>query len=90
MITIGELDYAIVNDIQKQPGVKLVEHYRWTGTRHTELYPHMIDILKKVWGCKKVVVDATGRRSAGGFIFTDRSSVHALFHLLSPLTRNLN
>jgi hypothetical protein len=60
VITIGELDYAIVNDIQKQPGVKLVEHYRWTGTRHTELYPHMIDILKKVWGCKKVVVDATG------------------------------
>jgi hypothetical protein len=60
VITIGELDYSIVNDIQKQPGVKLVEHYRWTGTRHTELYPHMIDILKKVWGCKKVVVDATG------------------------------
>ena len=60
VITIGELDYSIVNDIQKQPGVKLVEHYRWIGTRHTELYPQMIDILKKVWGCKKVVVDATG------------------------------
>ena len=60
VITIGELDYSIINDIQKQPGVKLVEHYRWTGTKHTELYPRLIDILKNVWGCKRVVVDATG------------------------------
>ena len=60
VITIGEFDYSIVNNIQKQPGVKLVEHYRWTGTRHTELYPRLIDILKNVWGCKRVVVDATG------------------------------
>ena len=60
IITIGELDYSIVNKIQKQPGVKLIEHYRWIGTRHTELYPQMIDILKNVWGCKRVVVDATG------------------------------
>jgi hypothetical protein len=60
VITIGELDYSIVNDIQKQPGVKLVEHYRWTGVKHTELYPRLVDILKNVWRCKRVCVDATG------------------------------
>ena len=60
VITIGELDYSIVNDIQKQPGVKLVEHHRWTGIKHAELYPCLIDILKNVWRCKRVLVDATG------------------------------
>jgi hypothetical protein len=60
VITIGELDYSVVNDIQKQPGVKLVEHYHWTGVKHTELYPRLVDILKNVWRCKRVCVDATG------------------------------
>ena len=60
VITIGELDYSIINDIQKQPGVKIVEHYHWTGTRHTELYLQITDILKKVWKCKTIIVDATG------------------------------
>jgi hypothetical protein len=60
VITIGELDYSIIDDIQKQPGVKIVEHYRWTGTKHTELYSSLVDILKNVWTCKKIVVDATG------------------------------
>jgi hypothetical protein len=60
VITIGELDYSVVNAIQKQPGVKIVEHYRWTGARHTELYEKMIDVLKNIWRCKHTVVDATG------------------------------
>jgi len=60
VITIGELDYSIINDIQKQPGLKIVEHYRWTGAKHTDLYVQILDILKKVWGCKRIVIDATG------------------------------
>jgi hypothetical protein len=60
VITIGELDYSIVDDIQKQPAVKIVEHYRWTGTRHTELYSSLVDTIKKTWKCKRIVVDATG------------------------------
>ena len=35
VITIGELDYSIVDEIQKQPGIKIVEQYRWTCTKHT-------------------------------------------------------
>jgi hypothetical protein len=40
--------------------LKIVEHYRWTGIPHTALYPQLVDLLKNVWRCKKVVVDSTG------------------------------
>lgn len=60
VITIVELDYSVVDQIRKQPCVNIVEHYRWTGARHTELYQQMVDLLKRTWGCKKIVVDATG------------------------------
>jgi hypothetical protein len=60
VVTIGELDFSICDDIQKQPRIKVVEHYCWTGQRHAELYPRLVDILKSVWKCRRVVVDATG------------------------------
>ncbi|UCB43039.1 MAG: hypothetical protein JSV77_11465 [Dehalococcoidales bacterium] len=60
VVTIGELDFEHVNEINKQPGIRVVEHYRWTGHKHPELYPQLIDILKNVWHCRRVVVDATG------------------------------
>ena len=60
MVTIGELDFEHVNEINKQPGIRVVEHYRWTGRKHPELYPQLIDILKNVWRCRQVVADATG------------------------------
>jgi hypothetical protein len=49
--------YPFINQI---PFIKIVEHYAWTGVRHPELYPQMIDLLKNVWHCKSIVVDATG------------------------------
>jgi hypothetical protein len=60
VVTIGELDFSICDDIQKQPGIRVVEHYCWTGEKHARLYPRLVDILKNVWHCRKVVVDATG------------------------------
>jgi len=60
VVTIGELDFDHVNDINKQPSVRIVEHYWWTGHKHPELYPQLVDILKNVWRCRRVVVDATG------------------------------
>jgi len=60
VVTIGELDFEHVNEINKQPGVQVVEHYWWTGRKHSELYPQLVDILKNVWRCRRVVVDATG------------------------------
>ena len=89
VITIGELDYSITNDIQKQPGVKLVEHYRWTGTKHTELYFRLIDILKNVWGCKRIVVDATGVGQPVAS-FLRKALGPRIIHLLSPRPQSQN
>jgi len=98
VITIGELDSSISDDAQKQPKVKVVEHYRWTGRKHAELYPQLIDILKNVWHCRRVVVDATGigqpvssflRQSLGSkvlpFTFTQRSKSELGFTLLAAI-----
>ncbi len=96
VVTIGELDFSITDDVQKQPGVKVVEHYRWTGKKHTALYPQLVDILKNVWHCRRVVVDATGvgqpvssflRQSLGStvipFTFTTQSKSVLGFSLLA-------
>ena len=60
VVTIGELDFSACDDVIKEPRIKVVEHYRWTGKKHTELYAQLVDILKNVWRCRRVVVDATG------------------------------
>jgi hypothetical protein len=98
VVTIGELDYSLTNSLQKQPAVKVVEHYRWTGTNHTKLYQQLVDILKTVWGCKRVVVDATGigqpvasflRDALGSkvvpFTFTTASKSELGFELLAAI-----
>jgi len=95
VVTIGELDFG---GLIKQPMVKVVEHYWWTGRKHTELYPQLIDILKGVWHCRKVVVDATGvgqpvssflKQSIGSrvipFTFTTRSKSELGFNLLAAI-----
>ncbi len=98
VVTIGELDYSSVTGLQKQPVVRIVEHYSWTGKKHTELYPQMVDIIKNVWHCRKVVVDATGvgqpvasfLRAAVGpaivpFVFTNPSKSRVGFNLLAAV-----
>jgi len=60
VVTIAELDFANGSDIHKDPIIKVVEHYQWTGKKHNELYAQLVDILKNVWRCRRVVVDATG------------------------------
>ncbi len=98
VVTIGELDFSICDEIQRQPRVKIVEHYQWTGRKHSELYPQLVDILKNVWRCKKIVVDATGvgepvssflKQSLGSrvipFTFTQRSKSELGFALLAAI-----
>jgi hypothetical protein len=98
VVTIGELDFSICDELQKQPRVKVVEHYWWTGRKHTELYAQLVDILKAVWHCHKVVVDATGvgqpvssflRAALGsrvsGFTFTAPSKSELGFNLLAAI-----
>jgi hypothetical protein len=60
VVSIGEIDFLNGGNVVKEPRVKIVEHYRWTGKKHTELYAQLVDILKNVWHCRRIVVDATG------------------------------
>lgn len=60
VITVAELDWSVISDLVLEPRLKVVEHYWWTGRSHREQYAGMLDLLKNVWGCRKVVVDATG------------------------------
>jgi hypothetical protein len=98
VVTIGELDFSTCDDIQKQPRIQVVEHYRWTGQKHAELYPRLVDILKNVWKCRKVLVDATGigqpvssflRKALGprvsAFTFTARAKSELGFNLLAAI-----
>ena len=98
VVTIGELDFSVCDELQKQPRVKVVEHYWWTGKKHAELYPQLVDILGNLWHCRKVVVDATGvgqpvssflRKSLGSrvspFTFTASSKSELGFKLLAAI-----
>jgi hypothetical protein len=92
VITITEVDATKPS----QPLLKVVEQYRWTGTPHSQLYTQMTDILKNVWNCHRIVVDATGigqpvasflRKELGSrvvpFVITSRSKSDMGFELLS-------
>jgi len=95
VVTIAALETKSADGVIKEPYLKVVEHYRWTGKKHTELYPQLVDILKNVWRCRKVVVDATGagepvvsflRKALGlrvePFTFTQKSKSELGFNLL--------
>ena len=98
VLTIGEVETPAAGDIERQPRVKVVEHYWWTGRKHSELYPQLVDILKNVWHCRRVVVDATGigqpvssflRQALGSrvvpFAFTAQSKSRLGFDLLAAV-----
>ena len=98
VVTIGELDFSTCDGVIKQPRINVAEHYRWTGRKHTELYPQLVDILKDTWHCRKIVVDATGigepvssflRQSLGSrvvpFTFTQRAKSELGFNLLAAI-----
>ena len=60
VVTIGELDFDCGGGPLRAPGVRVVEHYRWTGEPHHTLTTALVDLLKRTWRCRRVVVDATG------------------------------
>ncbi len=80
------------------PSLRIIEHYAWTGKRHTDVYPMVVDLLKNVWQCRKVVVDSTGvgqpvssflRQALGSvvipFDFTSASKSELGFKLLAAV-----
>lgn len=94
VVTIGELDPG--GGGLDAPAVRVVEHYRWTGEPHHALAPALVDLLKRRWRCRRVVVDATGLgagvasalvKAMGGavepFVFTSASKSALGFALLA-------
>jgi hypothetical protein len=92
VITIAEVDAGD----PAQPVLRVVEQYRWTGTPHGQLYAQMMHLLKDVWKCHRIVVDATGigqpvasflRKELGSrvipLVITSRSKSDLGFELLS-------
>ena len=92
VITIAEVDAGS----NARPLLRIVEQYQWTGTPHSQLYDQMVDILRNVWECHRIVVDATGigqpvasflRRELGSkvvpFVITSKTKSDAGFELLS-------
>ena len=98
IITICKVEPPASDDIVKMPRLKVVEHYQWTGVKHAELYPQIVDIIKNVWNASRIVVDATGigepvasflRKTLGSrvvpFTFTQRSKSELGFELLAAV-----
>ena len=95
VVTIGELEGGGRLDA---PSVRVVEHYRWTGEPHHSLTPALVDLVKRTWRCRRVVVDATGLgagvasalvKALGGavepFVFTAGSKSRLGFELLGAV-----
>ena len=97
VVTIGELEFS--SEVLQGQRAKIVEHYWWTGKPHTSLYPQLVDLLKHVWGCKRVVVDSTGvgagvasflaqalgHSIVAPFLFTQQSKSKLGFDLLAAI-----
>jgi len=98
VLTIGELDFTDFDELHREPRIRIVEHYRWVGVKHPALYARLVDILKNVWKCRRIVVDATGvgepvasflRKALGSrvvpFKFTSQSKSELGFNLLAAI-----
>jgi hypothetical protein len=98
VITIAEVVHNAKDIMVKEPRIHVVEHYSWVGKKHSELYPQMVDILRNVWHCSRIVTDATGvgepitsflRKSLGNrvlpFKFTQKIKSEMGFDLLAAI-----
>ena len=98
VMTVAEVIFDAAGMMVKEPGIHVVEHYSWVGKKHSELYPQIVDILKNVWNCNRIVTDATGigepvtsflRKSLGSkvtpFKFTQKTKSEAGFDLLAAI-----
>jgi len=56
VVTIGRVAW----DEEREPAIEVVEHYRWTGRGHKEQLAGLRRLLREVWDCRRVAVDATG------------------------------
>lgn len=58
VVTIAEVERD-----EQMPGfvsVRIVEHHEWVGLEYREQYLRLRDVLRGVWRCARVVIDASG------------------------------
>ena len=60
VLSIAYAEHARVEDLVVEPRFHLVRQYIWRGTPHRQLYPQILELLRQLWRCSSVVVDATG------------------------------
>ena len=60
VLTIGAVDFVDSTGLAPEPRLRIVEQYWWRGEPHHALAPRLADLLRRVWRCRRVVVDATG------------------------------
>ena len=60
VVTIGELQMLDDGSSSRLPALTVVERHWRTGKPHTETFSGLVHLLKNVWGCRRVVVDAIG------------------------------
>lgn len=60
VVTIARVTPTTVVEGIVEPRLEVVEHCWWTGRGHREQYETLLATLREVWGCRRVVVDASG------------------------------
>lgn len=94
VLTIGRVSW----DDDREPVLEVVEQYRWTGHDHKAQLGALRRLLREVWACRRVAVDATGVGAGLAswlavelgplveqFIFTAPSKSRLAFNLLGMI-----
>ncbi|MCC6224718.1 MAG: hypothetical protein IT201_14640 [Thermoleophilia bacterium] len=59
-LTIAHAERRRVDGLVVEPQLRIVAQYAWRGTPHRVLYPQVLELVRSVWQCSSVVVDASG------------------------------
>jgi hypothetical protein len=95
--TVVGIAEVITSDDGSHPRTRLVEAYQWTGRPLHEQCDRLLHLLREVWRCRRVVVDASGLgadlaarlvRAIGSsvvepFTFTVGTKSRLAYHLLA-------
>lgn len=60
VLTIAFAEDTRPNELIVEPRFHVVRQYLWRGTPHRQLYPTILELVRSLWRCRAVVVDATG------------------------------
>jgi len=59
VLTLAAVEQGSIAGVP-QPVLRIIEHHRWVGESLAALQVQLVDLLGRVWGVRRVAVDATG------------------------------